>query len=79
MRRPAGRCLGTKSSRVTEYKKGEYVALTDDDFIKANVEATQSIDILDFVDAADISPIYFDKPYYLAPLKKRATRLCAAA
>ena len=52
-----------------EYKKGEYVALTDDDFIKANVEATQSIDILDFVDAADISPVYFDKPYYLAPLK----------
>ena len=52
-----------------EYKKGEYVALTDDDFIKANVEATQSIDIFDFVDAADISPIYFDKPYYLVPLK----------
>src|SRR5262245_16094834 len=52
-----------------EYKKGEYVALSDDDFLKANVEATQSIDILDFVDGADISPIYFDKPYYLAPLK----------
>src|SRR6266850_587667 len=52
-----------------EYKKGQYVALTDDDFLKANVEATQSIDILDFVDAADISPIYFDKPYYLVPLK----------
>jgi DNA end-binding protein Ku len=52
-----------------EYKKGEYVALTDDDFLKANVEATQSIDIFDFVDAADISPVYFDKPYYLVPLK----------
>lgn len=52
-----------------EYEKGEYVALTDDDFLKANVEATQSIDIIDFVDAADISPIYFDKPYYLTPLK----------
>jgi DNA end-binding protein Ku len=52
-----------------QYKKGEYVALTDDDFIKANVEATQSIDLLDFVSGADISPIYFDKPYYLVPLK----------
>jgi DNA end-binding protein Ku len=52
-----------------EYKKGEYIALTDDDFLKANVKATQSIDILDFVDGADISPIYFDKPYYLVPLK----------
>jgi len=52
-----------------EYKKGQYVALTDDDFVKANIEATQSIDILDFVDAEGISPVYFDKPYYLAPLK----------
>jgi len=52
-----------------EYKKGQYVALTDDDFVKANIEATQSIDILDFVDAEGISPIYFDKPYYLAPPK----------
>src|SRR5262249_16785352 len=52
-----------------EYKKGQYVALTDDDFVKANIEATQSIDILDFVEATGISPIYFDKPYYLAPLK----------
>ena len=52
-----------------EYEKGEYVALTDEDFFKANVEASQSIDILDFVDAAEISPIYFDKPYFLVPLK----------
>jgi DNA end-binding protein Ku len=52
-----------------EYKKGEYVALSDEDFVKANVEATQSIDITDFVDAAAISPTYFDKPYYLVPLR----------
>jgi DNA end-binding protein Ku len=52
-----------------EYEKGEYVALTDEDFVRANVEATQSIDILDFVDGTEISPIYFAKPYYLAPLK----------
>ena len=35
----------------------------------ANVEATQSVDILDFVAADEISPVYFDKPYYLEPLK----------
>src|SRR5262249_31322770 len=52
-----------------EYKKGKYVALTDDDFLKANAEATQSIDILDFVDGSDISPVYFDKPYYFVPLQ----------
>ena len=52
-----------------QYKKGEYVALSDQDFINANVEATQSIDIVAFVEASQISPIYFDKPYYLEPVK----------
>jgi DNA end-binding protein Ku len=52
-----------------EYEKGEYVALTEEDFRNANVEATQSIDITDFVDGAAISPMYYDKPYYLEPLK----------
>jgi DNA end-binding protein Ku len=52
-----------------QYKKGEYVALSDQDFVNANVKATQSIDIVAFVDASEISPIYFDKPYYLEPIK----------
>jgi DNA end-binding protein Ku len=52
-----------------EFQKGEYVTLTDEELRSANVEATQSIDILDFVDAAEISPMYFDRPYYLEPLK----------
>lgn len=52
-----------------EYEKGEYVTLTDEELRSANVEATQSIDILDFVEAAEISPMYFDRPYYLEPLK----------
>jgi DNA end-binding protein Ku len=52
-----------------QYEKGEYVTLTDEELRSANVEATQSVDILDFVAAAEISPVYFDKPYYLEPLK----------
>ena len=52
-----------------QYQKGEYVALSEQDFVNANVEATQSIDIIAFVDASEITPIYFDKPYYLEPLK----------
>ena len=52
-----------------EYDKDEYVALSDDDFAQANVEATQTIAISDFVDAHDVSPIYYDKPYFLEPLK----------
>jgi len=52
-----------------EYEKGEYVAVSEKDFVEANVEATQSIEIMDFVDAADISPLYYETPYYLEPLK----------
>jgi DNA end-binding protein Ku len=52
-----------------EYKKGEYVALSDQDFENANVEATRSVDIMEFVKVREISPIYYDTPYYLLPQK----------
>lgn len=53
-----------------EIEKGNYVILTDDDFKRVNVEATQSVDIVEFVDLDQISPMFFDKPYYLEPDKK---------
>jgi DNA end-binding protein Ku len=52
-----------------EYAKDEYVALSDQDFARANIEATQTIEITDFVDAVEVSPVYYDRPYYLAPQK----------
>jgi DNA end-binding protein Ku len=52
-----------------QYEKGEYVALTDRDFEQANVEATQSITIMDFVDGNAINSLYYDTPYYLEPMK----------
>ncbi|HYO11874.1 MAG TPA: Ku protein [Thermoanaerobaculia bacterium] len=58
--------------RGYEYEKGHYVVLTDEDLKRAAPEATQSIDIIDFVDMEEISPLYFDKPYYLGPDKKGA-------
>ncbi|HTV93798.1 MAG TPA: Ku protein [Verrucomicrobiae bacterium] len=53
-----------------EYEKGQYVVLTDEDFKKVNPEATQSVDILEFVDLDTINPMFFDKPYYLEPSKQ---------
>jgi DNA end-binding protein Ku len=53
-----------------EYEKGEYVILTDDDFARVNPEATQSVDIVEFVELDKISPMFFDKPYYLEPTKQ---------
>ena len=52
-----------------EYEKGQFVLVTDKDFEKAMPEATQSIDIVEFVDLAEIDPMFFDKPYYLEPQK----------
>lgn len=58
--------------RGYEFAPGKYVVLSDEDLQRASPEKTQTVDILDFVDADDISPVYFDKPYYLAPDKKGA-------
>ena len=53
-----------------EYEKGQYVVLTDEDFKSVNPVATQSVDILEFVELDRINPMYFDKPYYLEPSKQ---------
>jgi DNA end-binding protein Ku len=53
-----------------EYEKERYVVLTDEDFKRANVEATQTIEIKAFVDADEVAPTYFETPYYLAPDKR---------
>lgn len=50
-----------------EYKPDEYVVLSDEDLKRANVKATQTIDILAFVDSADVPLIYYEHPYYLGP------------
>ena len=52
-----------------EYQKGRYVALSEGDFKHANPKASETIDISSFTDAADISPIFYQTPYYLAPSK----------
>jgi DNA end-binding protein Ku len=52
-----------------EYEKGKYVVLKEEDFQRVDLEATQTVDILDFVDLDEIDPIYFYKPYYLEPQK----------
>ena len=53
-----------------EYEKDRYVVLTEEDFKRANVEATQTVDILSFVNRDQIGPMYYETPYYLAPDKR---------
>ena len=50
-----------------EYEKGKYVVMEDEDFDAVPVESSRAIDIVQFVDAEDIDPIYYQKSYYLVP------------
>jgi DNA end-binding protein Ku len=52
-----------------EYEKGKFVVLDEKDFQRVDLEATQTVDIQDFVDLDEIDPMFFYKPYYLEPQK----------
>nr|MBA2243197.1 Ku protein [Chthoniobacterales bacterium] len=52
-----------------EYEKGKFVVLGEKDFQRVDLEATQTVDIQDFVDVDEIDPMFFYKPYYLEPQK----------
>jgi len=53
-----------------EYEKNQYVVLSDEDFRRANIKASQAIDIQAFVPALEIPVEYFDTPYFLAPNRR---------
>lgn len=48
-----------------EYEKGKFVIIKEEDFARVDVEATQTVDIINFVSLADVDPLLFYKPYYL--------------
>jgi len=55
--------------RGYQYKKGKYVALSEEDFRQANTKASQTIEITSFIDATSITPEYYETPYWVAPQK----------
>ncbi len=52
-----------------EFEKGRFVVLKDEDFERVDIEATQTVEITDFVELEEVNPIYFYKPYYMEPEK----------
>src|SRR5882762_10035489 len=48
-----------------EHEKGKFVIIKDEDFARVDVEATQTVDIINFVALDEVDPLLFYKPYYL--------------
>jgi DNA end-binding protein Ku len=55
-----------------EYEKGHYVEINDKELKKLKAESSHTIDLVQFTDLKDIDPIFFDKPYFIAPDGKLA-------
>ena len=50
-----------------EFSKNQYVVVQKEELESCAPEKSKAIEITDFVDLTDIDPIYYEKPYYLAP------------
>ena len=50
-----------------EYRKGEYVVVEPDEIKKIEPRTAKAMEILEFVDADEVDPLYFESSYYLAP------------
>src|SRR5690606_17832816 len=56
--------------RGYEVQKGDYVVLEEEDLQQASLEKTETIEIVEFVDAHEVDEIYLEKPYYIEPQKQ---------
>ena len=50
-----------------EYEHGRYVTLTDEELDNLKLESVHRIDIVQFIESGEIDPIYYHRPYFLAP------------
>lgn len=68
-------------AKGVEYAPGQFVILSEDELASVNKRRADTIDIIDFVNLAEIDPVYFDRTYYMAAetASIRAYRLLATA
>jgi DNA end-binding protein Ku len=55
-----------------EYQKGNYVLLTDEELDTIKLETKKTLELTQFVDACEIDPIYFERPYFVVPQEELA-------
>ncbi|BDV42948.1 non-homologous end joining protein Ku [Geotalea uraniireducens] len=66
-------------ARGYEIAPDRYIPLTDEELASVTPERSRTIEIVEFIDLAELDPLYFDHPYYLVPLKggEKSYRLLA--
>lgn len=62
-----------------EYQKGDFVILSDEDFKKAAPRKTRTIDIMSFIDEAEVSAKFIEKPYSSSLIQKPRRPTCFSA
>jgi DNA end-binding protein Ku len=67
--------------RGYEIESGKHVTITDRELESVSPDRSRTIEIMEFIDISEVDPIYYDHPYFLAPLKggEKSYRLLAAA
>ncbi|MBI5018442.1 MAG: Ku protein [Deltaproteobacteria bacterium] len=67
--------------RGYELAPDRYLPITDEELESVSPERSRTIEILEFIAMDEVDPVYFDRPYYLVPLKggEKAYRLLAEA
>ena len=67
--------------RGFEIAPDRFIVVTDEELASVTPERSRTIEIVEFVDAGEIDPVYYDQPYYLLPSKggEKAYRLLAEA
>jgi DNA end-binding protein Ku len=63
---------GEAITKGYELSSGEFVLVGDDELASLDPQGSRTIDIEEFVDLADIDPLFYDSAYYLAPDKATA-------
>lgn len=55
--------------KAYEFPDGSFVIVTDEDFEKADLKASKTFEIEQFVTTSELNPMFLEKPYYAAPVK----------
>ncbi|MEC7760912.1 MAG: Ku protein [Pseudomonadota bacterium] len=55
-----------------ETDKGEYILLEPDEIDAIKLETKKTLELVQFVEATEIAPIWFDRPYYVVPTDELA-------